>query len=279
MKRSTPSERASAHHASVQLAREWWGRASIPRLTPSLLDLVASEMMSEDIAGLLRAIVERRIPLSVVSRDASAGKTTLLTALLAHLPPEINRLHLRGCHEPFDFVWDPSKVPTETALLINEISPHWPFYLWGPMVAKTLRLSRRGYSHYATAHAASAAELLALLANKPLNVPPRDIAALGVIVVLEARPVGAGSEPGGPVRRITSCHGLTLAPDERGVVLSELAGVDTEGGEARLRPGDLVAWSAHPRPELPDLGPIVAMRVASLARDVAQHSVPGCGKE
>lgn len=279
MKRSLPPERAVAHRATAPHDQEWWGRASIPHQTPSLFQLVAAEMMSADVAGLLLALLERRFPLSIVSRDAGAGKTTLLTALVAELRPDIGRVQPRGCYEPFDFIWNPSVVPTETALLINEISPHWPFYLWGPAVAKTLRLSRRGYAIYATAHAGSASQFVALLAEEPLNVPPRDIAALGVIVMLNARPAGAGSEPGRPQRRITGCHGLALAANEWGVELFELAGADELGCPARLRQGELTAWAARLQPDLPELGEIAATTAASLGHHVAQHFAPGCRKE
>lgn len=226
----------------------WWGRTQPPEPVLSLPDLLDRGVMSPNVAVLLETIIERRIALTVIGREAGAGKTTLLTALLAKLPSAVTPVVLRGRYEPFDFVGDPARLPAETALLINEISPHWPFYLWGPAVAKALRLTRRGYATYATAHAASPAELIAMLAAEPLRVPMRDIASLGVIVVLGRQRMSTG--PPDNLHRVTSCHGLALAPDGQSTEQFALA-CPGRAGEAISQPAVVTAWEQRNR-----LGPL-----------------------
>ena len=242
-----------------------------------MAEMVAARMLSPGVAGLLLALIERRMPVTVVSRDAGAGKTALLTALLSELPPSVSPVALRGSYEPFDFVGDPRRLPSETAVLINEISPHWPFYLWGPAVARALRLSRRGYAVYATAHAGSAAGLVDLLSAYPLSVPLADIAALSTVVVLDARP--AKSEPSSLQRRITSCHGLTMASSSQAVELIALAGSEHADVPARLHVERLTAWWAWVRPDDPGLDQAAAAHAIALSRGVAQRSATGCGRE
>ncbi len=221
----------------------WWGRRCVPTVSPSVIDLVNDGLMPPAIAGFLVAALERRIPLTVISSDAGAGKTALLTALLAQLPAWVSPVIIRGSYEPFDFIWDPVLAPPETALLINEISPHWPFYLWGPAAAKTLRLTRRGYAVYATAHAGSATEFVNLLANAPHHVPLRDIASLGIVVTLNA-PAPAGGRANGATC-VSKCTGLAIASDGQHIAGFTLARSRGDVGAADLDPVGIAAWQAR----------------------------------
>lgn len=268
----SPGRHHPVVHAGWQRDRRWWGRSKAPDFTPSLGDLVVGGMVSPEVAQVLRGLIARRTPLTVISRDSRVGKTTLLTALLSELPPPVVPVVLRGCYEPFDFVGDPARLPAETALLINEISPHWPFYLWGPAVAKALRLNRRGYALYSTAHAESPAELIAMLAQEPLRVPMRDIASLGMIVVLDA--LTDPTDPTGMQRGVRSCHGLAMAADGRGIEQFDVARTG-QAGETVLCPAEWMAWEERSRFRLPDQGGATVSSDAS----VAHRSVPACRKE
>lgn len=253
--------------------RQWWGRPEVPGTPPSVRELVSTKVLLPSVAGLLLALIERRMPLSVVSQDAGVGKTTLLTALLAELRPDGGRVYLRGCYESFDFAWDPALAPRETALLINEISPHLPFYLWGPAVARTFKLVRRGYTVYATAHAGSATQLVELLADAPLGVPLHDIASLGIVVTLDS---GSPAADGDSVRRVTSCTGLSLAPGGQRVDEFKLAHVCDDGAAAIIDPAEVASWQARCLPRDGALLHAVDTHARAFATTVAYRSPPGC---
>src|SRR5215217_1840344 len=114
----------------------WWGpgwQAPAPR---DIVGLLRDETIDAWTAANLWVALARRQSLTVVAGASGVGKTTLLTALLDFLPPGTRRVYLRGCFELFAFLSDPSIAPSQTALLINEISPHLPVYLWGPAVIR-----------------------------------------------------------------------------------------------------------------------------------------------
>jgi hypothetical protein len=136
-------------------------------------------------AATLWALLARRRSLAVVAQASGMGKSTLLTALLEFLPPDTRRLYLRGCYETFAFLDDLRVAPRQTALLVNELSPHLPVYLWGEGVARLLDAATRGFQLLATAHADAALDFVASLAGGPLRIPAARVAAFDTIVALE----------------------------------------------------------------------------------------------
>jgi hypothetical protein len=168
----------------------WWGPIWRAQPARGLADLIDDEVVTPEQATRLLALVARRASVVVVAGPSHAGKSTLLAALAALLPDSTRRVYLRGCYEPFAFFDDATARPDETALLINEISPHLPVYLWGPGVRRALEAGLSGYQLFATAHARSVDEFVGALAGPPLRVPLVEIAALQVVVILD-RPAGA----------------------------------------------------------------------------------------
>jgi energy-coupling factor transporter ATP-binding protein EcfA2 len=163
----------------------WWGpgwRAPAPR---GIADLLRDETIDSWSAANLWAALARRQSLAVVAGGSGVGKTTLLTALFEFLPPDTRRVYLRGCFETFAFLSDPTINPRDTALMINEISPHLPVYLWGPAVARILETAQRGFMLLATAHANSVPALVRALTGSPLHIRAAQIAAFKLVVVLE----------------------------------------------------------------------------------------------
>jgi hypothetical protein len=163
----------------------WWGpgwQAPSPR---GIADLLRDETVDLWTAANLWAALARRHSLSVVAGASRLGKTTLLTALLEFLPPSTRRIYPRGCFETFAFLSDSTINPLETALMINEISPHLPVYLWGPAVGRVLEAAQRGFQLLATAHADSVQDLVAALTGSPLHIPAAETAALEFVAVLE----------------------------------------------------------------------------------------------
>jgi hypothetical protein len=163
----------------------WWGpgwQAPAPR---GILELLRDETIDPWTGANLWAALNRRRSLAVVASDSGVGKTTLLTALLDFLPPRTRRVYLRGCFETFAFLSDPAIKPVESALLVNEISPHLPVYLWGPAVARTLEAAQRGFVLLATAHANSVHDFVGALTGSPLHIPAAQTAAFELLVLME----------------------------------------------------------------------------------------------
>jgi hypothetical protein len=146
-------------------------------------------------------MLERRASLIVAAAPPLAGKSTTLTALLDFLPPDTERVYLRGLAEPFDFVGQVK--PADSYLLCNEISPDLPTYLWGRKVLRLFELMREGYPMASTMHAGSAEEVVGLLEGH-LRVPRLLVACLTLVMVLDVSWTGSQR-----VRRARSLHLLT----------------------------------------------------------------------
>jgi hypothetical protein len=162
----------------------WWGPRWEPPRPHRLGALLEDGTIDLWSAAHLWAALARRRSLAVVAGPSGVGKTTLLTALLDLLPAETRRVYIRGCYEDFAFLDDPRVDPRRTSLLVNELSPHLPVYLWGAGVARLLAAAPRGYQLLTTAHAASGLEFAASLAGSPLRLTAPAIAAFDIIVAL-----------------------------------------------------------------------------------------------
>ena len=162
----------------------WWGPAWTQPAPRPVGELIAHGLITHEAAALLWALLARRASLVVAAGPSGAGKTTLLTALLDFLPPGTRRIHVRGCYEPFDFLTETD--PTASALLVNELSPHLPIYLWGSAVRRVLAAVRAGYQLAATAHAESVEQFIYTLAGYPLRIPAEEIAAIDLLLLLDA---------------------------------------------------------------------------------------------
>ncbi|MFL5761226.1 MAG: hypothetical protein ACJ789_16015 [Thermomicrobiales bacterium] len=161
----------------------WWGPLRSPGEATSLDGLIASGMLADELATILRTLVEARASIVVCAGPSGAGKTTFLTALLNHLPIDTTRVYIRGCYEPFDF-FDHTD-PATTALLVNEISPHLPIYLWGPGVQRVLAAAERGYQLAGTAHADSVEDFIYSLTAYPLRLPTDSLRVIDLLVLLD----------------------------------------------------------------------------------------------
>ncbi|HKG25838.1 MAG TPA: hypothetical protein VKB09_09335, partial [Thermomicrobiales bacterium] len=192
----------------------WWGPGWQASATRNMAELLRDETIDAWTAANLWAALARRRSLAVVAGASGVGKTTLLTALLDFLPQGTRRIYVRGCFETFAFLADPTINPGETALLINELSPHLPVYLWGPAVGRVLEATQRGFSLLATAHAESVYDLVGALTGSPLHIAASRTAALEFVVAMG---LDDESVSGRRIRRV-----WRLAPTREGVVVTEL---------------------------------------------------------
>jgi hypothetical protein len=198
------------------------------------------------------------------------------------LPAGTNRVYVRGAYEPFDFLGDPAVVPAETALLVNEISPHLPAYLWGEGVRRVLRRRRAGYAIYATAHAADAEGLVGLLGGPPLRVPLAEVAAFDLVVAMDAwrddaeglppRPAGKGDirmeghrDTSGVCRQVGGVWCLAPTPSG-GVVIDPVAVRAARGASPRLDLGVVASLTRRLAPTPRDLLAELSRRAGVLGR-------------
>jgi hypothetical protein len=163
----------------------WWGPGWQVPEPRDIAQLLRDGTLDSWTAANLWAALARRRSLAVVAGEGEVGKTTLLSALLDFLPPNTRRIYPRGCFESFAFLSDPTIEPSKTALLINEISPHLPVYLWGPAVGRVLEAAELGFTLLATAHADSVHEFVGALTGSPLRIPLTQTAAFEFVVVMK----------------------------------------------------------------------------------------------
>jgi hypothetical protein len=222
----------------------WWGpgwQAPAPR---NIVELLRDETIDAWTAANLWAALARRQSLAVVAGESKVGKTTLLTALLDFVPPNTRRVYPRGCFETFAFLSDPAINPSQTALLINEISPHLPVYLWGPAVGRILEAAQRGFMLLATAHADSVHEFVGAFTGSPLRIPMARAAAFEFVVVMER------DESNLSGRRIRGVWRLEQTRD--GVAVAKMrpmpVAVQTISVSTTPHPTDPETW--YPMPEL-----------------------------
>jgi energy-coupling factor transporter ATP-binding protein EcfA2 len=202
----------------------WWGPVWTPPVARSLDELVAGCTLPDKLAHVLTTLVGRRASVVVAAGPSGAGKSTFLTALLEHLPPWTTRVYLRGCYEPFDFL--DQTDPATTALLVNEISPHLPIYLWGPGVRRTLQAVADGYQLAATAHAESVEDFVYSLSAYPLRLSANLLRSIDLLILL-----GVKWHEGEPHRRVEEVVSLST-PSLTGTLQPErLAWRDDDSGE------------------------------------------------
>lgn len=209
----------------------WWGPGWASPQRRDLGSLLRDGTIDVWTTAQLWAALARRRSLAVVSGPSGVGKTTLLTALLELLPAGTRRIYVRGCFETFAFLDDPEIDPRRTALLVNELSPHLPVYLWGPGVARLASAARHGFAILATAHAASGLEFAGTLAGAPLRLPADQVAAFEFVAAIA--PAGASASG----RRVTGMWRLAATPG---------GGIAVESLAAFTAPGRTVASPSQP---------------------------------
>lgn len=162
---------------------QWWADWTFNKVdeTLSILDVLRWGEMDFKLAGLLWLLMEKRASLIVAAGPSWAGKSTLFHALLDFLPPEIDKVILRGYYEDFRSLGN--KKPETTYIVTEEISNHSYEYLWGYQVAKAFEFLPKGYALGGTMHARNIREVAYIL--NALKVPLPQIADLGVIVTLQ----------------------------------------------------------------------------------------------
>jgi hypothetical protein len=211
--------------------------------------LLRAGTLDAELAALLWVLIEGRVPLVVAAQAQGTGKSTLLEALRAFLPPGVRTVELAGAMETFDWLpqapelgWRrhnqtaasiaavtgfgrrPPVRPDDTVLLIPELSDHLPSYTWGAEARIAIRAASIGYGLAATIHADSLDDVFEQLRRPPIGLVDDELSRLGIVLIL--RLVGDGR------RRVVAAH--YIRPVSR----------DEHGHVQRLGPAVLTTWDA-----------------------------------
>jgi hypothetical protein len=173
----------------------WWGWHGYNHPEPlAITSIIRSGTMTPRLAALFWLGMERGASIVLAADPPGAGKTTILTALLAFTRPDASVYFTRGWGETFAV--PPLSGDAPTYLLINEISDHLPVYSWGPYVQRAFELMSHGYSLASTMHADDVDGVIAQLVDEN-DVPRAHVGYLTFVV-----PIFVGIADGRRLRRI-----------------------------------------------------------------------------
>jgi hypothetical protein len=144
----------------------------------TLLDLIEAHTVDEEVAALLVAAAASGRSLLTAARPGNAGKTTLLAATLAFLPPERRILTAA----------DPrllGHVPSGACLLAHEIGagPYYA-YLWGEDARRFCAAAGPAIAVASCIHADTLEELQAILCGPPIGITAEAFCRLDLIAFL-----------------------------------------------------------------------------------------------
>jgi hypothetical protein len=174
----------------------WWGWHGYNHPEPlSITQIVRAGTMPPRVAAMLWLAMEHGLSIVLAADPQGAGKTTILTALLAFAPPDASVYFTRGWGETFRLPPRQDGDPP-TYILINEISDHLPVYSWGPYVQRAFELMADGYALASTMHAETVDGVIAQLRDE-CDVPERLLGNLALVV-----PMHVGANAGRRIRRV-----------------------------------------------------------------------------
>ena len=180
----------------------WWGWHGYNQPQAlSITQIMRAGTFPPRIGALLWLAMERGRSIILAADPPGAGKTTILTALLAFAKPDASVYFTQGWGETFRLpARDPDGPPI--FILINEISDHLPVYSWGPYVQKAFELAVDGYTVASTMHADTVEGVIEQLVEE-CDVPERNVGHLAFVV-----PIFVGHANGARVRRVSEVAAL-----------------------------------------------------------------------
>ena len=175
----------------------WWGWHGYNHPEPlSITEILRAGTMPPRLAAALWLAIERGLSIVLAADPPGAGKTTILTALLAFARPDASVYFTRGWGETFRL--PPPNGDAPTYMLVNEISDHLPVYSWGPYVQRAFELMAEGYSLASTMHASTVGGVIEQLVEE-CDVPQQLVGHLALVVPIHVGTGGAGRR----IRRVS----------------------------------------------------------------------------
>jgi hypothetical protein len=218
--------------------RAGWTFRPVPPTPRSIVELIRAGTLDAELAATLWLLIEGRLSIIVAAEEGSAGKTTLLHALLDLLPAGAARRELAGDGETFAWLPQASELgwqgapmprpsddpvrPDTTVLIAEELSDHLPVYTWGHEARIAIRAASIGYQLAATIHADRLEAVFEQLRRPPVRADDDELSRLGVVIVLRRLEDDR--------RRVVSAH--YVRPTAR----------DEHGHTQRLGPAVLTTW-------------------------------------
>ncbi|PZC45733.1 MAG: Type IV secretory pathway ATPase VirB11/Archaellum biosynthesis ATPase [Chloroflexi bacterium] len=164
-------------------AAEWWGGSGKESNRPNLLSMIKNGTLDTRLAAILWLLFERGSSVIFASEDKSAGKTSMLSALIDFIPPSYQKSYVYGPkfespEQEGDF--------KKTYLLMPGISAKGEADFWGANVAKMLKCSKDLGPFSTTMYGGSPEDVLRIFNASPLKIPNIVLNTIGVIVIVDA---------------------------------------------------------------------------------------------
>ena len=192
-----PGTRYHVRVKALNQPESWWGWHGWNQPEPlSITQILRSGTLSPRIAAILWLVIERGASMILAADPPGAGKTTILTALLAFARPDASVYFTRGWGETLRL--PPRGGDAPTYIMVNEISDHLPVYSWGPYVQRSFELMAEGYALLSTMHADTTEGVIEQLMDEN-DVPEANIGHLAFVVPIY---VGANGD-GQRIRRVS----------------------------------------------------------------------------
>ena len=202
---------------AVNQPESWWGWHGWDQPQPlSITQVLQAGTMPPRLAAVFWLGLERGASFVFAAHPPGAGKTTILTALLALASPDTVAYFTRGWGETFDLPPPADGYPTY--LMVNEMSDHLPVYSWGPYVVRIFELLGDGYSLCTTMHADTVEEVLEQL-ELDVGVPREQLTRLTFVV-----PLAVAHRDGRTVRRVREV--ALIGPGDAGPSVERIASWD-----------------------------------------------------
>ncbi|HUT75863.1 MAG TPA: hypothetical protein VM221_13635 [Armatimonadota bacterium] len=167
----------------------------------SVVDLLDAGTMDLDLASALCALVARGASFLSGAVPGGAGKTTIMAAILAFLPPDMEISTVDG-ERVIAGADSAGKPGARRCYLAHEIGAgHWYGYIWGRAVREYLDLARRGHMIATGLHADTLPQLRDILLSPPLGVEEDALATLGFTLFVAADRCGREVR-----RRVSAVH-------------------------------------------------------------------------